>query len=123
MKTVDVEALRSIAIREYPDIVQSTAVMHENDLRLFLVDGSFVKVWFSMRVVGRYSYHWERRMVDGSIYRHDNAPDQAWNSVSTWPKHFHSGSQETVIESHLDDNPQVALRQFLTFVRNNLDTK
>ncbi|MBP7960668.1 MAG: hypothetical protein KBG20_10485 [Caldilineaceae bacterium] len=123
MNTMDVEPLRSLAVREYPDIVRATSVAHKNDLRLFLADGSFIKVWFSLRVAGRYSYHWERRTIDGTIYRHDNAPDREWKSVSTWPKHFHAGSQESVIESHLDDDPLIALRQFLTFVRGIFNTK
>ncbi len=121
MKSIDIEALRALAIREFPDIVRSTSVPHANDLRLILVDGSFIKIWFSLKVAGRYSYHWERRTVDGSFYRHDNAPDREWRSVSTWPKHFHAGSQESVIESYLDDDPQMALRQFLTFARNTIN--
>lgn len=120
MTTIDTDSLRSIAVREYADIVLATAVPHDNDLRLFLIDGSFIKVWFSLKVMGRYSYHWERRMVDGSIYRHDNAPDQEWRSIPTWPKHFHKGNQETVVESELDDDPQIALRQFLAFARETL---
>jgi hypothetical protein len=39
---------------------------------MHLVDGSYLDVWFSRKFPGRYAYHWERRHVDGSIYRHDN---------------------------------------------------
>jgi uncharacterized protein DUF6516 len=41
-------------------------------LRLEIIDGSIVDIYVS--VTGKYSYHWERRMVDGTLYRHDNAP-------------------------------------------------
>jgi hypothetical protein len=37
--------------------------------------------------------------------------------VATFPKHFHDGSEEQVIESHLSEEPEQALRQFLAFVR------
>ncbi len=69
---------------------------------------------------GRYSYHWERRAIDGSIYRHDNAPHQKWKSISTYPAHFHSGSETNVVESWISQLPEIALRQFLTFVRTQL---
>ncbi|MGH8055623.1 MAG: toxin-antitoxin system TumE family protein, partial [Candidatus Entotheonellia bacterium] len=33
-----------------------------------------------------YSFHWERRAIDGRIYRHDNAPHKRWQSVATFPR-------------------------------------
>jgi hypothetical protein len=87
-------------------------------LRLEIVDGSIVDIYLS--VTGKYSYHWERRLVDGSIYRHDNAPHSNWKSVRTFPKHFHHGSEEAVEESAISDDPMLALDQFLEFVRIKL---
>jgi len=85
-------------------------------LRIFIVDGSFVDVWFSERL-NRYAYHWERRHVDGKIFRHDNIPHTKWKYVRTFPKHYHDGSEERVVESNISDNPEDAIRGFLTFVR------
>lgn len=93
-----------------------------NELRIFLVDGSFVDVWYSLKLHERYSYHWERRALDGAIYRHDNAPHRKWQSISTFPKHFHDGSEGNVIESHISEKPEAALRDFLGFVRSKLET-
>jgi hypothetical protein len=118
--TVDVAALRDLAISEFADIVTSTSTHHVNTLRVVLFDGSFIDIWFSLTVAGRYSYHWERRLIDGAIYRHDNARDRAWQYVATWPKHFHNGNQENVIESHISDDPESALREFLHFARKTL---
>jgi hypothetical protein len=87
-------------------------------LRLEIVDGSVIDVYLS--ATGKYSYHWERRLIDGTIYRHDNAPHKSWRSVGTFPKHFHDGSEEAVGESHLSDDPVLALEQFLGFVREKL---
>ena len=87
-------------------------------LRLEIVDGSVLDVYVS--VTGKYSYHWERRLIDGSIYRHDNAPHKNWRSVRTFPKHFHNGSEEVVEESHISDQPLLALEQVLEFVRAKL---
>ena len=84
------------------------------------MDGSFVDVWFSLKVPGRFSYHWERRHIDGTMYRHDNFPDINWQRVSTFPKHFHNGSHDAVEESNIDDNPGAGLRQFMEFVRFRL---
>ena len=120
MSLVDVERLREIAEVEVGDIVAEGYVPDLNELRLILVDGSFIDVWFSLKLVARYSYHWERRAIDGTIYRHDNAPHKRWQSVSTFPHHFHNGSENNVTESHLSGNPDEALREFLTFVRKRL---
>ncbi|MDL1959513.1 MAG: DUF6516 family protein [Deltaproteobacteria bacterium] len=78
MKLVDAERLREIAEVEFADIVAEAFVPDANELRIILTDGSFVDVWFSLKLTGRYSYHWERRAVDGTIYRHDNAPHKRW---------------------------------------------
>lgn len=79
-------------------------------------DGSFIDVWFSRKIPGRFSYHWERRHIDSSMYRHDNFPDINWKGVSTYPKHFHNGSQDAVEESHIEENPVAGLRQFMEFI-------
>jgi Family of unknown function (DUF6516) len=114
---VDVEWLREIAEVEFADIVVEAIIPDINELRIILTDGSFVDVWFSLKLQGRYSFHWERRALDGKIYRHDNSPHKRWESVATFPKHFHDGSETNVSESHLSEAPEVALREFLAFVR------
>lgn len=87
-------------------------------LRLEIVDGSIADIYISE--TGKYSYHWERRLVDGTIYRHDNAPHRNWRNVKTFPKHFHYGAEEVVEESYISDAPMLALEQFLEFARERL---
>jgi hypothetical protein len=89
-------------------------------LRLHLSDGSYIDVWFSRSIPGRYAYHWERRHVDGSIYRHDNRPHASLTDMKTFPKHFHDGSDDNMVESHLSDDPRDALRSFLEFARGKI---
>lgn len=122
MNQVDLNRLREIVMTEFADIVRDVQIPHVNDLRITLSDGSFIKIWFSLKISGRYSYHWERRMVDGTLYRHDNARDDQWRSVVTWPKHFHFGRQENVIESYISDDPETGLRAFMQFARATLQT-
>jgi hypothetical protein len=117
---VDVERLREIAEIEFADIVAETLIPDINELRIILADGSFLDIWFSLKLDGRNSYHWERRAIDGQIFRHDNAPHRRWKSVATFPRHFHNGSEMDVTESHLSETPTDALREFLEFVRTRL---
>jgi hypothetical protein len=114
---VDIERLRQIAEVEFVDIVVEAVIPDINELRIILTDGSFVDVWFSLKLQGRYSFHWERRALDGKIYRHDNAPHKRWESVATFPRHFHDGSETNVSASYLSEVPEQALREFLAFVR------
>ncbi len=117
-------ALETIALNEFADIVISGQVVSlptgdPRKLRLDIVDGSLLDVFIS--VTGRYSYHWERRLLPrGDLYRHDNAPHNKWRHVATFPKHFHDGSGNAVVESHISDDPENAIREFLVFVRHKL---
>lgn len=120
MSQVDVIGLAEIAAIEYADIVIETFVPGPNELRIHLKDGSFIDVWFSLKLVDRYSFHWERQAIDDTIYRHDNAPHVRWRSVATFPDHFHNGREDIVEESRLGRDPFGALRAFLTFARSRL---
>lgn len=120
MSVVDVERLCEVAELEFADIVVEAFIPEVNQLRIILTDGSFVDIWFSLKLSDRYSYHWERRAIDGKIYRHDNAPHRRWRSVDTFPRHFYDGSEDRVVESYLSEEPEQALRQFLTFSQERL---
>jgi len=120
VKFVNLDRLREIAEVEFADIVEHAYSPDLNQLRIILADGSFVDLWFSLKLEGRYSYHWERKALDGRIYRHDNAPHKRWQGVKTFPKHFHDGSEEQVIESSISDASEKALHQFLAFIRDKL---
>ena len=114
------EQLCDIAEIEYADIVIEAWVPGLNTLRITLRDGSFVDVWYPLKLAGRYSYHWERHAIDGTIYRHDNAAHQQWQAVRTFPNHFHDGYEDQVRESDISADPKTALREFLGFVRASL---
>jgi len=118
MNKINVERLHEIAEVEFSDIVKVAVISDTNELRIMLKEGSFIDVWFSLKLIERYSYHWERRAIDGTIYRHDNAPHCRWNIVTTFPKHFHDGSETNVVESYLSNQPDKAIREFLVFIRN-----
>jgi len=109
--------LSRLALNEFPDIVEGTRIM-EGKLRLFLSDQSFIDIWFSEKRKGIYAYHWEREHIDGTIYRYNNLPDKEARKLETFPKHFHSGSQDSISESHLSDHPEEALSSILLFARN-----
>ncbi len=118
------KTLETISQREFGDIVVSAQIISlptgmPLKLRFDIVDGSLLDVF--ILVSGRYSYHWERRLIPANdLYRHDNAPHKKWQYVATFPKHFHDGSEDNVVESHISDVPEDAIRDFLTFVRDKL---
>jgi len=120
MTLVNIQALQEIAELEFADIVLDVFVPDLNEIRIILTDGSFIDVWFSLKLSDRYSYHWERRAVDGTIYRHDNAPHKRWASIETFPQHFHNGTEDRVVKSNLSLEPEQALRQVLTFAQKKL---
>ncbi len=106
-------------VLEAGEIVQTPGGFPQK-LRLNIIDGSVIDVFLSSS--GRYSYHWERRPLDGTLYRHDNAPHVRWRHIETFPKHFHNGSEvdQDCEGSHISDQPEEALREFLRFVEEKL---
>jgi len=117
---IELAQLARIIDVEYHDLLAGSSRIYHDKIRAHLLDGSFVDIWFSRKIPGRFSYHWERRHIDGTIYRHDNFPDFRWKEISSFPKHFHEISQTKVRESSIDDNPVNGLRQFMDFVRDLL---
>lgn len=115
----DLEKLRGIAETEFLLLVRSTTIIRDK-LRVVLIDGSYIDFWWSTQIPGRYAYHWERRHVDGTIYRHDNMPHPQWQVVASFPKHFHTEEQQKVTESTMADDPEAAVRQFLTFAAGKI---
>ena len=114
---IDIARLKEIAEVEFWEIVVDVIITDVNNIRIFLIDDSFIDIWFSLILKNRFSYHWERKHIDGVIYRHDNAPHKKWKNITTYPKHFHNGKEESVTESF---DPQKAIREFLQFVKKKL---
>lgn len=114
--------LCEIALKEFGDIVVKGEITRLPSgvplkLRLYLLNDSFIDVWVSKE---KYSYHWQKGDL---VFRHDNAPHERWKYVKTFPKHFHDGSEENVVGSDISDEPEEAVREFLTFVRRKLAEK
>ena len=109
--------------REFADIIEDSEIILSHSgrarkLRINLIDGTFIDIWYSPD--GDYSFHWEQTDIRRQVYRHDNAPHLKWSYVRTFPKHCHDGTQDNVVESHLPDKPEDALREFLLIVRKKL---
>jgi len=90
--------IKQILEKEFSDIVIETKDMltrqsiGSGKIRCFIKDGSFVDIFVSQSL--RFSCHWERRALDGKIYRVDNAPNHP--EISSAPWHFHYGSDSII---------------------------
>lgn len=113
------DLLRRIAEVEFDAIVVQTDLLGAK-LRVLLNDTSYVDVWVSRKLRGRFGFHWERRHLDGRIYRYDNFPDTNWSGVSTFPFHFHDGQQNTVIAAPFAPTLEQGFREFMAFVQRTM---
>ncbi len=111
--------LALITLREYPDIIYDVEV-REDRLRIHLIDESFLDVWFSRLVEGKYAFHWERRHIDGTVYRWDNAAHKKWKDLETFPHHIHAGSKSEVKPFNPPRSKEDLLREVLEFIRKKL---
>lgn len=83
--------LSHIAVRDFSDIVKGIKIV-EGKLRVILIDRSYVDIWLSVKKKGIYAYHWERKDIDGTIYRYNNLPDKNAKKLKTFPHHFNNGN-------------------------------
>lgn len=113
------DELANIAEDEFFDVVLYSQIV-AGKLRLHIIDGSYLDVWFSVKIRGRFAYHWERRMIDGSIYRYDNRPHEKFRHMKSFPKHFHDGSDEAIREGEFGEDPKEILRDFLQIIREKI---
>ena len=107
-------------LARYRDIVEDVVRVETASgvlakIRVLFSDGSFLDIYWSPR--GRYSLYYERRHVDGTVYRHDNAPHKRHRSIPTFPRHFHYQREDNVVESRIPEDPVDAVREFLEFIR------
>lgn len=115
----NIEDIKRIAEVEFADIVKD---IHQIDykLRIVLINNSFVDVHLSQKLSDRFGFHWECMNEKATIYRYDNFPDKRWQTVSTYPHHFHNGSQDSVEASPFPLSPIEGFRAFMEFVRDKL---
>lgn len=111
--------LRELIWRSFPDIVASIDEPY-GKLRVYLVDGSYLDIWFSHKISGRYAYHWEHRHINGGIHRYDNRPHEFLKYMKTFPKHFHDEAENNVRESQISEQPEDAIMYFLNFIRKKI---
>ncbi len=111
--------LSKIAEVEFPDIVHHSSIT-SGKLRLYITDGSYFDIWFSQKLPDRFAYHWERRKIDGKIYRYDNRPHEQYRSMKGYPGHYHNGCDKKVEEDRFSDDYEVVLREFLKMVRDKI---
>jgi hypothetical protein len=118
---VDLAELESIAREEFADLVVDVYRI-DAKLRMLLTDESYIDFWWSEVQESRFAHHWNRQNVDGTIHRHDNSPHRKWAHITTFPRHYHQGREESVTESFLPEKPQEAVRAFLAFCREVIRT-
>ena len=118
---VNLAELEGIARREFADIVLDVYRIAAK-LRMLLTDGSYIDFWWSEVQEGRFAHHWNRQHVNGTIHRHDNSPHRKWRHIKTFPQHYHREREDSVTESVLPSDPQEAVRTFLIFCREVVQT-
>jgi hypothetical protein len=118
---IDALYLRLVKVikEEYPDVALSID-LRDDRLRVYFVDNSFLDIWFSRRIPGKYSFHWERRNVNGTVYRWDNAAHRSVTGIDTFPHHFHESSQSNVKPFKPESEWEDTLRDILNFIRDKI---
>jgi hypothetical protein len=64
-----------------------------------------------------------RKLLNIAVSEFGTVIESGEKHISTFPKHFHNGSEDIVVQSHISENPEIALREFLSFVVKHIQTK
>jgi hypothetical protein len=115
-----IDDLKRIAEVEFANIVKETFFVGYK-IRIILIDNSFIDVHLSQRISDKFSFHWERMNSSGKLFRYDNFPDKKWRTVSTYPHHFHVGTQDIVKSSPFPLNTIDGFRSFMEFVQEKME--
>jgi hypothetical protein len=113
---MDSTSIHTICFTEFNSIVERVIKTEENVVRVIFKDSSYCDIWYSLKLKGRYSIHYERRHIDDKIFRFDNIPHRKWKDVKTFPAHFHNGREDVVKESPFYELNENSLRYFLNLV-------
>jgi len=117
---LSLEKISSIAQEQFLDIIEEMLYPTENKLRIILIDKSFIDIFISEKLKGVFSFHWERRHRDDTIYRYDNYPDSNWEKIKTFPYHFHKQKENIVIESPFSKHLPESFIDFMEFSRKTI---
>ena len=112
--------IRFIIEDQFLDIVIEILEPSPEKLRLILKDKSFIDLRVSQKIKNRFDFHWERRNINGTIYRYDNFPNTKFRKFKTFPYHFHKKREDKVVESPFGKKLPVALTDFMEFVRTTI---
>ena len=114
-----IEKIKRIAEIEFADIVKS-AYMVDFKLRIVLINNSFIDIHLSKKLRNKFGFHWECMDANSTIYRYDNFPDKKWQSIATFPYHFHNGSQDAVEASPFPSTIFDGFRTFMELVKSKI---
>jgi len=114
------EEARSIGADRFSDVVTEILEPSLEKVRFLLQDQSFVDIRVSQKIKNRFDFHWERRHIDGTIYRYDNFPDKKFKKLSTYPYHLHEKTDASARSSPFRTKLPHALIDFMEFVREKL---
>ena len=117
------EAIRSLALKDYHKRVREAHILRDHrsaasgKLRLLFKDSSFLDIYLSPS--GKYSYHWERRMLDGTVFRFDNAPHHPHIGI----EHLHKGTEEAIVHYSINADPVEAFHEVMSFIERYFTDK
>ena len=114
---VELDLLVGVALETGADLIIEILAPSPYKRRLMFVDKSFLDIYLSASANGLYAFHFERRHLNGEIFRIDNYPHHRILKLKSFPHHFHAKQDERVQESAFGTKPEEILSNFLVFIR------
>ena len=79
-----------------------------------------LEIFKSNNILNRWAFNWERKHVDGTIYRQDNIPLISWEEIETFPWHYHYKSEENVINSDFTNDITQNVQKLILIVKERI---
>jgi len=118
--TISLYEIERMILVELKDLVRSSKILR-NKLRFTFKDQSFLEIFKSNNITNRWAFHWERKHVDGLIYRHDNMPHKSWENIESFPWHYHYKSEENVIKSDFSNDIILNVQKLISILKDKIE--
>ena len=118
--TLSLQEIERMILVELKNIIRSSKITR-NKLRFTFADQSFLEIFKSNNIINRWAFHWERKHVDGMIYRHDNVPHKSWKKIESFPWHYHFKFEENVIKSDFSNDIIQNVQKLIIIIKERFE--
>lgn len=118
---ITLKELEILAEKTFEKHFSSVKQLRIETIRIQLKGGIFIDIFQSPHDESKFAIHADTK--DRKIFRLDCRPERKYQKLSTFPWHFHKGSEYNIVASPFSKDKRNAISQFLKFIHKAIKNK